>query len=213
MCQIEEISINESLINKMNKTSTNSDYRMRSQWEMSFDGPKFNSPWDNDSVPTESRTSHRKYPESKTYFISFWVDTDDKCTNLSVDLKTYDCTWMNLLRVERQGRYYVEGVVRYRIPKSRQWVLRTMGYIVPNGLMVSRMLYNRWESWIDQYSQVPWFEKGEKPKTWIQVERRNLKRKIDDEKMSKKRVRMELDYQTSLLTTEFESETEIDESK
>lgn len=193
--------------------STNSDYKMRSQWEMSFDDPKWKSPWDKDRVPTEPKSSHRKYPESKTYFISFWVDTDDKCTSITTDLNNYDCTWMNLLRVERQDRYYVEGVVRYRIPKSRQWVLRTMEGIVPNGLLVSRMLYNQWELWIDQYSQVPWFEKGEKPKTWIQVERRNLKRKMGDEKISKKRRMMELDYQRNLLVTEFESETEIDEPK
>lgn len=178
----------ESLFTKMDKVSGHCDYRMRSQWEKSFDDPRLlnqwdciGSPWDRVVVPKEQRTSHRKYPESKTHFISFWVDDEEKCTSLRNDMDKYECTWMYLLRVEKEGRYYIEGVVRYRIPKSRRWVLRTMDGIIPNGLMVSRMLYNSWEKWLGEYMEQSWYEKGEKPKAWHQIERKYMKRKYEEE--------------------------------
>lgn len=199
----------------------------RSLWEKSFDKLDFRSQWEiycKRNRDEERRVSHRRYPESKTHFISFWVDDDQKCEELKENLVKYKCDWVILTRTEKQNRYYIEGVVRYDIPKSRQWVLRTMSFIT-NGLCVSRILYNDWEQWLSDYIHNVWYEQGQKPMSWHQIERRYMKRRIQDEsgtgelKIKIKRQRLlhrnvrdrsaiEEEYQKQLAA---ESDTEIDE--
>jgi len=148
----------------------------RSSWEKSFDKLDYKSQWEIYCKKYhDQRKTHKKYPESKTHFISFWVDDDQKCEELKENLVKYKCDWVVLTRIQKEDRYYIEGVVRYDIPKSRNWVLRTMSFI-SNGLYVSRLLYNEWEKWLENYLLQVWYEQGQKPMSWHQIERRYMKR-------------------------------------
>lgn len=172
-----------------NKVAEHCDYSMRSEWEKSFDEPIWkrgnfdfsDSPWNPENYPKDKRRSHRKAPESKTHFISFWVDDEEKCERVKRSFEVYECDWLMCSRIEKESRFYIEGVVRYHIAKSKRWVLRTMQDIVPNGLLVSRMLYNDWERWYESYKELVWYERGERPKAWHQVERKYCKRKQREE--------------------------------
>lgn len=200
------------------------DYSMRSEWEKSFDETRWSSKWECqsewDRMSREiisGRRIHRKGPEAPNWYISFWVDDEVKCEELKVRLEQYECQWIILIRIEKKGRFYFEGIVRYGIRKSEKWVIRTLGEIIPSGILANRLLYNDWENWYDDYSRDAYYERGEKPQMWHDAVRRIQKRKGRLEKTEKDIKRVRENYENIkrvrlvLREEEKESDTEIDE--